>query len=443
MKILDLILEAREPTDIDTIKKDIIGQVKQTTDPALLHKIYTALHSTGLTHRIRGALTQLSDAKQYIDEITDIIINTPGTVQTKQQFAEGLLKGYVDLSLMTSGKRVHFEDLVKTNKICKDKNFLVNVFQALKNVGREQQKGSGEFALAVFSPKISIVGKGDLKINNQVIEVKASAGEKESSGGGRLGSTGDIGHDVSNIFAEYFGEQFVQQHPNINLNTFSTLMKASSLKPKELRAFATRLFEYMFKKSLSWVDLEPLINATVNKQSITKEYTQASYQAYKGPKEAYKFDGVMLMNFSIQELRYYEDFDEMFKDIYTPTAYIMYQGGRDASSSRVNLPAFTLKRQDIGDEPPLPQPGEQGPQVRQELAAYAQWYANKKKIGRNTKAISEITKFLQTMWNTNKLKNSKQVITALNTSLDKFISTLGNNVQQHEENPDPVKSGKK
>ena len=410
------------PTDISAIKKDIIGQVQSTNDPVLLHKIYTALHSTGLTHRIRGALSHVNDAKTYIDEIIKIIINTEGTVQVKQEFAEGLSKGYIDLDKMTSGRRVHFEDLIKINEICKDRKFLLDVFQSLKNVGREQQKGSGEFAIAVFSPQVTIAGAGDLKIGDKTIEVKASAGEKESSGGGRMGSTGDIGHNVSGIFAKYFGSEFVNQYPNINLNQFTNLMIKYPLEPTKLKEFATELFSYMFGKSLAWVNLKPLIDATVKKQSITQEYSRATYEAYRGPKGAFKFDGVMLMNFALQELRYYEEFDDMIKDVYIPQAYIMYQGGGGSSSSRLNLPAFTLKRQAVGAEPPLPQPGEPPQQVNQELSKFAQWYADKQKIGRNAQAVQNITKFLHAEWDANKLKNSKRVLTKLYSNLDNFTA---------------------
>jgi hypothetical protein len=420
MKIFELLAEEDVSNDISTIKQDIINQVQQTNDTALLNKVYTALHSTGLTHRIRGALTQLSDTKNYLDKITNIILNTEGTVQIKQQFAEGLLKGYVNLDKMTSGDRVHFEDLIQTNETCKDRNFLLAVFQNLKNVGREQQKGAGEFALAVFSPAITIIGKGDLKIGNKIIEVKASAGTTERSSGGRIGTTGDIAHSVLPIFARHFGKNFVKQNPNINLNTFYSLMKTSSLTTDALRNFATELFRYMFKKSVAWVDLEPLINATANKEPITKEYARACYQAYKGPKEAYKFDGIMLMNFALQELRYYEDFDDMFKDSYPPTAYIMYQGGKGVAADRLNIPQFTLKRQETGEEPLLPQQGETPQQVSQELANFAQWYANNKKIGRNTQAVEKIKQFLQTEWNGNKLMNSKKIITKLNANLNSF-----------------------
>jgi len=421
MKILELLAEDSVSDDIPTIKQDIINRVQQTNDPVLLNKVYTALHGTGLAHRIKGALSQLNDTKNYLDNITNIIINTEGTAKVKEQFADGLLKGYVNLDKMTSGARVHFEDLIQTNEICKDRDFLLKVFNSLKNVGYGSAKGAGEFALAVFSPTITILGEGDLKIGNKIIEVKASAGAKESSGGGRLGGTGSIAHDVSNIFAKYFGGDFVKQHPNINLTKFDSLIKASLLTPDALRNFATELFQHMFKKSIAWIDLEPLIDATVNKEPIAKEYSRVSYQAYRGPKEAYKFDGIMLMNFSLQELRYYEDFDDMFKDSYPPQAYIMYRGGGDESGSRLASPAFTLKRQDSGDEPLLPQQGETPQQVSQELANFAQWYANKKKIGRNIQAIEKIKQFLQTEWNSNKLMNGKKIMAKLNANLNSFI----------------------
>ena len=94
------------------LKNRIIGQIEKTDDEELLDTIWTALNKGGLTDRIKGALKLDKDASKYIGEISQIIIDTPGSYGEKMSFLEGFPDGYIDIKRMLSGERVHFEDLI-------------------------------------------------------------------------------------------------------------------------------------------------------------------------------------------------------------------------------------------------------------------------------------------------------------------------------------------
>jgi hypothetical protein len=212
MEIRNLIniVEATAADPLSSLKRNVIDQVKRTTDQELLDKIYTVLNKSGLETRIASIMGKEYDAKGYLRDLTQIIIDTPGTYQEKMAFADGFPDGYVDIKRMLSGERVHFEDLLVSGK---NKNapmsFVHKVFNALRQVSLGTEKGPGEFALAILSPRISIFDKGDLKIGNMKIEVKASSGGKTgtdiSSGGGRIGTSGWLNHQrIPEIIQKYF-----------------------------------------------------------------------------------------------------------------------------------------------------------------------------------------------------------------------------------------------
>ena len=80
--------------DLSTLKHKVIKSIETTDDATLLDKIYSALNRTNITQRIGAALNQNDrDIKGYIDEIVEVIVNTPGRYEDKLLFAEGLDKG--------------------------------------------------------------------------------------------------------------------------------------------------------------------------------------------------------------------------------------------------------------------------------------------------------------------------------------------------------------
>ena len=138
---------------VSQLKTDIIKQVKKTDDEELLDRIFTVLNKSGLSDRISGTLERETDTAGYVADLTQIIIDTPGTYQEKHDFINGFPTGYVDIKLMLSGERVKYIDLLTGN------SFVSRVFDKLKRVTFGTAKGPGEFALAVMSPHIRITGK--------------------------------------------------------------------------------------------------------------------------------------------------------------------------------------------------------------------------------------------------------------------------------------------
>lgn len=342
MRAYQFIFEKKAVDSLAPLKGKVIAQVKQTNDKELLDKVYSALNATDFNRRIITALSRDEDLSKFVDEVARIIIGMPGDFDEKIAFIEGLPRGYVDINQMLSGKRVTFTKLLKSNSDKVSKKFIIDVFVALKAVGDRMQKGPGEFALAALSPEISIFGSGDLKIKNQTIEVKANKGQEVSSGGGRLGHPGDLQFvDIPKIISKYL--------PGFNVNRALSLVKfrnvldTSGLDNKTIKDFATELFSYIFKAQLSWTDISPLVNAaSIPGQTLIKPYIKVAYDAYRGPKGQTKFDGVMLMNFPLQQLRYYEDPEELFKDIYA-TSPSLIDPTNVSQMGRQILPQVTLK----------------------------------------------------------------------------------------------------
>lgn len=290
---------------IEDLRQGIIDQVKKTKDQELLNRIYTVLNQSGLIDRISNTLTRDTDTRGYVDQITQIIIDTPGSYQEKYDFINGFPDGYVNIDLMLSGKRLKFTDLLTGG------SFVVKIFDRLKRETFGTAKGPGEFALAVMSPHIKITGKGDLNIGDKVIEVKASAGKEVSSGGGRLGESGLLHYDdVSEIIQRNLEVDLSEVAPTgVGLGGLTEL--SSKLTTTERKKFGTELFNYIFKGT--GADTSHLISAFTAGSDLRDAYIKANYEAYKHESE---FEGIMIMNFALGELEYFRDVNDLVRHVY-------------------------------------------------------------------------------------------------------------------------------
>lgn len=301
--------------NISQLKNKITDLVNSTRDEILLNKIYAVLNQDSLVGRLSTELESMPDREiqSFNEEIATAIIQSSGTYEEKIAFVEGLSKGFIDVEKMTDGNRHHFADILKpTNKV--PLKFLFDMFNSLKNLGSRVKKGPGEFAIAIMSPKVSIFGGGDLKIDGKNVEVKA--------GYGTIGATALFQHqEVPNILQKYFPN--IDLNQNIGPTVLSRVIKSSNLDTATLKQFADELVNYIFSQHLNYSSTDSLKRAIVDVKSsdqaenIRKGYLIAAYTAYKRGKES-KFDGIMLMNFERQELRYFDDPEKLYTDIEKP-----------------------------------------------------------------------------------------------------------------------------
>jgi hypothetical protein len=315
MRAPEFIFERATP--LVSLKNKVKQQIDLTDDESLLNKIYSSLNKGTLLDRLSIGLSNLSDPEiqGFVAEIATVIEQAPGSYNEKMEFIKGLHAGFIDIDKMIDGQRHHFSDLLIPNKKVSLK-FLFDMFNSLKDLGGRAKKGPGEFAIALMSPKVSVFGGGDLKIGNLNVEVKAEKGT--------IGGTGYFQHSkVPVILQQYFPG--IDLSKNIGSKALSGLVKTANLDPKTLDEFANKLVDYIFKAQEGWANTTPLKNAIKNIGSpdqaneIMKGYLVAAYSAYKGrEKGKSKFDGVMLMDYSKQELRYFDDPEELYSDIDTP-----------------------------------------------------------------------------------------------------------------------------
>lgn len=318
--------------NINVLQAKVKDLVDNTSDETLLNKIYAALNSGTLLDRLSNGLRDLPDAeiRSFVDEIADAVIQAPGSYDEKIKFVEGLKDGYIDVDKMINRSRHHFSNLLKPKEGV-PLVFLFQMFNALKDLGSKVKKGPGEFAIAIMSPKVKVFGGGDLKIttsNNleKTVEVKA--------GQGTIGATGLFQHQkVPNILQKFLPN--IDLNQNIGARALTDALRLANLDAVTLTQFANELVDYIFEGQ-PWANTEPLkkaimdVNLTDSEQDgneqtedekakvaatrIRKGYLIASYSAYQKD----KFDGVMLIDFERQQLKYFDDPEEIFKDIDTP-----------------------------------------------------------------------------------------------------------------------------
>lgn len=336
---------------LDVLKAKVKRQVDSTDNETLLNRIYTSLNSGTLTTRLAKGLENLSDPEinSFVDDIGNAIVQAPGTYEEKLEFVKGLHEGFIDIDKMINGERHHFADLLIPNKKVSLK-FLFNMFNSLKDLGGRVKKGPGEFAIAIMSPVVSVFGGGDLKIGNTIVEVKAEKGT--------IGATGYFQHSkVPIILKKYIPG--IDTTKNIGADALAATIKAANLEPAVLKDFANELVDYIFKAQEAWTNTAPLKQAIQNPESptlsddIRRGYLTAAYSAYRGREGGKsKFDGVMIMDYSKQELRYFDDPEEMYNDV-DKVQFNFFTTNKEWGSKLIN-PGVKLRTSPI-DKPEAPQ----------------------------------------------------------------------------------------
>lgn len=181
MRATEFIYESVE--DVETLKKDIINQVKQEKDNEVLDKAHQVLSHSSIKSKIESAFAKaagngnVGNIDSIINDMIDYLRNLQGTTQEKREFVD----------ILEAGKVINTAELFKPASTF-DQIFATPLsqrfFTSIAKYGQgKNMKGPGEYALAILSPSISLADKGDLLIDGKHVEVKAAMNKN----GGRLG----------------------------------------------------------------------------------------------------------------------------------------------------------------------------------------------------------------------------------------------------------------
>lgn len=193
-----------EYIDPEDAKREILTKVQQM-DPntkenqALLDRVYSIVHQTGVTDRLmptlQGALKDEYNDKAIKMIAEKIVLSNTLNLQQKKQFLNNLEKNKcVNYKLFLQNGHFNLDDLFYNNPINKQ------MFLEFINFGAGQKRaGKGEHAFAILSQNITQKGVGDLDVNGVPVELKVAT----TKGSGRLGEGGVNPEKARQIIAQF------------------------------------------------------------------------------------------------------------------------------------------------------------------------------------------------------------------------------------------------
>lgn len=232
---------------------------KMQENPAVIDELWNVISTKiasdegGMESRIVKALqpanTKPEDDQTYgagfLEGLVDAIDKTEGTIEEKIAFAQTL--GSVD--------HIDTKALLQplsgwSDWLAPGTPFAQRLFDTMFNFApfRSDNKGPGEFALAILSPKITLKGaKGDIDVDGTPIEVKAGM----TSSGGRLSPTkGTLGmlHGNKEFWSSLFPDDPVKgaelaKVNKINANNYSAFLEQTGLGTEQSTAILSAIFK--------------------------------------------------------------------------------------------------------------------------------------------------------------------------------------------------------
>jgi len=209
MRFYEIKKSLNEYADLEKEKEQIITTISgmkasDEQEAQILDRIWRLLNSEQVQDAInKGFLSSIDDEsfsakeKQNImRDLQDMMVTVTSDYKTIQAFLDKLEgNGAVNIKALSQPIST-FEQVFSGDRVA------IELFQKMKSYGSgKNQKGPGEYALAILSPKIALrSGGGDIDIQGiGQVELKAAAG----TSGGRLGHGGLPQKDAKNILQKY------------------------------------------------------------------------------------------------------------------------------------------------------------------------------------------------------------------------------------------------
>lgn len=313
MKAHEIIVE-----DAQKLKAVVTDLINQTNDETLLNKVYNALKSSDVVGRINTAMKQDVDAKKFLDILTQVVLNTEGTVDEKLSFADNYSKGFIDIKNLFSKSKVGYDQFVTPG-------FPQRVFNNLVPIIK-QGVGPGELAFSIMSPDIRFTGQesggGDLEVKDVgFVELKT-----EQKSGGRW-----INPRKANMSLNAIREALmdvsgfdIPQRVNVNawLQIREYLKQKIGLKPDQMKKLCALIAQATFNKVDNSMYAQALMNGSaqdIKQAVITVGY--ANYQAYS------EFNGLLIMSVPRRTAQYFTSIEELLPNIKSDQPYILAPEG--------------------------------------------------------------------------------------------------------------------
>jgi hypothetical protein len=200
------------------------------------------------------------------------------------------IKAFLD-DLEESGTAVNIEELTRPGvnsfaNIFKSQ-MAFDVFKALMPYGAgKQKKGPGEFALAMLSNRIKLSeGGGDIMVDKDLVELKASSSET-SSGGGRLGMNPLSQPQVLSILTKYQNDipsimQHMQSNASLGLGNAVQLLN-NDIPVGDQRRYDIAYAVYsafMSDRAAKFIANSFKVNS--NASAVLKDFAMANYEDYR------------------------------------------------------------------------------------------------------------------------------------------------------------------
>lgn len=314
----------REYQDLNQEKDAIIQTVSglnasNETEAKLLDRIWKILNSETVTSKIDTAFSaSLGDESfakaqkaKVLRDVTQIISNLTADFKAMSGFLDSLEKGTAVNIGELSKPLSSFEQVFNGNSVTQE------AFYALASYGSgKKQKGPGEYALAILSPKIALrAGGGDLDIQGMgQVELKASIDKS----GGRLGHGGMDQKTAKDILKKYHNDvPALKQHfedgaKSMGLGKFveylNIALPVSIPDNQKLRMeIAADLYKPTFSEHAKGI-VQAFGQEDI--KTIENEYLRANYEHYLARDY---FDVLLLCSFAMKKFAAVRSADELLK----------------------------------------------------------------------------------------------------------------------------------
>jgi len=308
--LLDLIQQLSEATteSSNSIKKTIIDMIKTTQEGTVLNQVLKVLQAGNIDERIAKVVGTDKDAKGFVKQITDAIIQSDASIEQKNAFLEKFPEGILNVKALLSGDKSTFGELV-------GEGFPSELFKDLSVRLTSQGVGPGEVALAIMSPQVKWSGReaggGDILVNGRPVEVKTRV-----SSGGRWINPRKANMNLPAIKQAIEEKSQLDVASRLNVADWVNVYRPN-IAPKDLPAVVETIANGIFNATDNSNFQDMLKRGDV--QDIVDEMLRTGFENYK---ELSGFEGILLMDLPTETAQYFTNYDDMTGLIKNDAAYL-------------------------------------------------------------------------------------------------------------------------